>query len=141
MKLIRQEVEAQKPEEPRKMGREDRRIIFEKLNEVYLNEAVGYETGWSDHRVATDLGVPRKWVEQIRDENFGAIGTNPEMSEFLTEAERLIGEARSILLQCRKAREDIDAILKQPDFVSLHYISDRIGAVERLADKVKKLVV
>lgn len=141
LKLIRQEVETQKPEEPRKMGREDRRIIFEKLNEVYLNEAVGYETGWSDHRVATDLGVPRKWVEQIRDENFGAIGTNPEMSEFLSEAEKLISEARSILSQCRKAREDIDAILKQPEFVSLNYISDRIGAVERLAEKVKKLVV
>ena len=42
----------------------------------------GYDSGWSDHRVATEPGVLRKWVEQIRVENFGDAGTNAEMSEF-----------------------------------------------------------
>lgn len=42
----------------RMLGRDDRRIIFEKLNEVYVNDKVGYSAGWTDERVSTDLGVP-----------------------------------------------------------------------------------
>ena len=56
---------------PREMSREDRRIIFVKLEEVYVDEATGYTAGWNDHRVAEDLNCPRAWVEVIRDENFG----------------------------------------------------------------------
>lgn len=143
LKLIREAVEqsVEPAAVPRVMTREDRRIIFEKLNEVYLNEAVGYEIGWSDHRVSTDLGVPRKWVETIRDENFGAIGVNPEMAEFLGQAENLLAESRSILSKCRQVREEIDKLVKDPQFASMGHISDRLGAVERLADKVRKLVV
>lgn len=135
-------------QQPRQMDREHRRIIFEKLNEVYLDETRGYEAGWSDHRVATDLGVPRKWVETIRDENFGAIGTSPEMAEFLSEAESLLFDARKTLDDCQKTRaevqkmvDQITALLSGPDQKAVIQISDRLGAVERLADKVRKLVV
>lgn len=63
-------------EPPRQMQREDRRIIISKLDEVYIDESVGYSGDWSDERVAEDLGVPRAWVSTIREENFG-----PEVSE------------------------------------------------------------
>lgn len=78
---------------PREMSRDDRRVIFAKLDEVYLDEKRGYDSGWSDHKVASDLGVPRKWVEIIRAENFGAIGTNEDMADFLSKAEILAAEA------------------------------------------------
>lgn len=57
--------------EPREMTREARRIVFAKLEEVYFDEKTGYTKGWHDQRVAEELNYPRKWVETIRDENFG----------------------------------------------------------------------
>lgn len=72
--------------------REERRIIFAKLEEVYVDEKVGYSNGWSDHRVATDLSVPRAWVEMIRAENFGDAKDNPDIREFLEKLARLESE-------------------------------------------------
>jgi len=129
------------PEKPREMGRDDRRIIFEKLNEVYLDEKTGYASGWSDHKVASDLACPRKWVEVVREEMFGSIGTNAEMSEFLSEAEALLAESRKALTDARAAREAVEKILANPSFLTLGAISDRLGKVERLAGEVRKLVV
>jgi hypothetical protein len=146
LKIVAKEPEPQPTE--RVMQREDRRIIFEKLNETYINEKTGYDAGWSDHRVATELGCPRKWVETVREEMFGSIGTSPEMAEFLSEAESLIADARKILGDCQKTRDEvrkmvdqITAMLSGPDQKAVIQISDRLGAVERLAEKVKKLVV
>lgn len=126
---------------PREMSRDDRRVIFAKLDEVYLDEKRGYDSGWSDHKVASDLGVPRKWVEIIRAENFGAIGTNEEMAEFLSESDKLCADARAALDAAKKAREDIEAILKRPEFLTLRQIGDRVSKVEKLATEVRKLVV
>lgn len=56
---------------PREMGRDDRRLIFAKLEEVYIDEKTGYSTGWNDEAVAKDMAVPRAWVALIREENFG----------------------------------------------------------------------
>ncbi|MBB3997216.1 hypothetical protein [Aureimonas pseudogalii] len=63
-------------EPPREMTRDDRRIIFAKLNEVYIGEDQGYSAGWSDQKISDDLGTPKSWVERIREENFGSISTN-----------------------------------------------------------------
>jgi len=126
---------------PREMSRDDRRVIFSKLDEVYLDEKRGYEVGWSDHKVASDLGVPRKWVEIIRAENFGAIDTNEDMAEFLSESDKLCADARAALDAAKKAREDIEAILKRPEFLTLTQIGDRVSKVEKLATQVRKLVV
>lgn len=126
---------------PREMSRDDRRVIFAKLDEVYLDEKRGYEPGWSDHRVATDLGVPRKWVETIRAENFGNIGTNEDMAAFMTEAEALLSDARKALADAREARETVEKVLRNPVFLSLPDISNRLGRVEKLATEVRKLVV
>jgi hypothetical protein len=126
---------------PREMSRDDRRVIFSKLDEVYLDEKRGYEVGWSDHKVASDLGVPRKWVETIRAENFGNIGANEDMVGFLTEAEALLADARKVLSEAKTAREDVEKILRNPSFLTLPDISSRLGKVEKLAGEVRKLVV
>lgn len=127
---------------PRVMSREDRRLIFEKLNEVYLDEARGYDSGWSDHRVATDMGVPRKWVETVRSEMFGDNGANAEMSTFLLEAENTLADARKMLAEARQHRETAEAILKDAMAAGgLNQISDRISKLEKLAAEVRKLVL
>lgn len=56
---------------PREMTREDRRIIFAQLEDVYVDEHTGYTPDWNDERVSKNLNCPRKWVETIREENFG----------------------------------------------------------------------
>ncbi len=63
-------------EPPREMGRTEKRIIWAKLEEVYLDEKRGYSAGWTDETVAKDLGVPRAWVAAVRDEGFGPLGAD-----------------------------------------------------------------
>lgn len=125
---------------PREMSRDDRRVIFAKLDEVYLDEQRGYERGWSDQKVATDLGVPRKWVEVIRSENFGALGANEDMSEYLVQAEALLKDARAALEEARKAREAVEAVMRNPAFLTLNNISERISKIDRFAAEVRKVV-
>jgi len=83
--IVKQEppMAAPKAEPPREMTRDDRRLIFAKLEETYLDEATGYAPGWSDAKLADDLGVARAWVERIRDENFGPHGEPAEHREIL----------------------------------------------------------
>lgn len=77
------------------MSREDRRIIFEKLNEVYDKDHYG--PGFTDKKVAEGLGCPRAWVRQVRDEMFGPEGTNAEIEETMIEARALITKGVTLL--------------------------------------------
>jgi hypothetical protein len=128
-------------EPPRVMSRDDRRIIFEKLNDTYVDEKTGYDSGWSDHRLATDLGVPRKWVEQVREEMFGPIGTNAEMNDFLAQAQALLKDARSYLEEAQRVRDEVTKLISSPSLSSANTIFDRISKIDRLAQEVRKLVV
>jgi hypothetical protein len=80
----------------RVMTRDDRRIIFEKLNEVYINDKVGYGDGWTDEKVAVDLGVPRAWVKLIRDENFGDEVANENIREQIKNARNVLVQIKAI---------------------------------------------
>lgn len=76
-----------KAEPPRQMTREDRQIIHAKLSDVYDKDR--YISPWTDEKVAKDLGVPRKWVSEIRDLMFGPENSNPLFDEFLTRVSDL----------------------------------------------------
>ena len=105
---------------PREMGREDKRIIFERLNDVYLSEKEGYAIGWTDSKVAADLGVPRIWVQNVRAEMFGDINTNAEIVLQMKQARELIEEGRRGLadMQARiTAMENFEARLKHMEEV------------------------
>jgi hypothetical protein len=107
------------PPASRPMSREDRRVIFEKLNEVYVDDRAGYTKGWTDEKVATDLGVPRAWVKQIRDENFGDEITNEDIREQIAEATAVL--------------KDINLI--RPDVQRLFAVADKIE--QRLTEIAK----
>lgn len=121
-------VTAPKAEPPREMDRTDRRLIIEKLSEVYIDEERGYDTGWSDSRIAEALGVPRAWVAKLRDENFGP-ARSEEVTRFLAEAETVRTEARDL-------RRDFEALSKR-----MAELSDRAGRIERAAVDIQKAVV
>jgi hypothetical protein len=81
--------------EPKDMTREHRRIIFAKISEVYDSDKYG--NGWTDKRIAEDLGCPRAWVAQVRDEMFGAEGANEDIMTAIREAEEAISKGRKLL--------------------------------------------
>jgi len=97
---------------PREMSRDDRRVIFAKLEEVYVSEAVGYSPGWSDDRVSKDMNVPRAWVEKIRDENFGPIKDSEEVRKLLQAAEAASAEAKVLAAKVEKLLREAQEIRK-----------------------------
>lgn len=121
---------AVKAEPPRQMTKEDRRLIFAKIDEVYLDESKGYSSGWSDKKVASDLGVPSAWVRTIREENFGTEGANEELISLIAEArevERQIREIDAGLVKALKAAEQASAAL----YVKINDILPRLSKIER----------
>ncbi len=97
------------PGAPRSMEREDRRIVFEKLNDVYLDEKAGYSADWTDAKVSNDLGVPRDWVKQVREEMFGPEGSNGKIDAALAEAKEILAEIRKMASE--KFANDLQALL------------------------------
>ena len=104
------------------MSRDDGRIIFAKLNDVYVNERVGYSKGWSDDRVSLDLNVPREWVKEVRERFMGGEHLSAEVLAELTEA--------------REAARAINALV--PEFKRLLAFADRIEKTITEIEKVMK---
>lgn len=132
LKVVK-EAESASQAEPRQMALEDRRIIFAKLNEVYIDEKRGYDNGWSDLKVAQDLNIPRKWVETIRAENFGPIGINPEVQDYITQADQLMAAMKELLAEEKRSRDGFEKRL-----ADLHQRTIRL---EKLAGDVRKIAV
>lgn len=128
---------------PRELTREDRRIIFQKLDEVYLDDKRGYDNGWSDQRVATDLGVPRAWVEELRRENFGDVAGNDEAKQFVDMAQALLQEARSHQLEAAKIRDEAQVLLNRAVEATKAFPADfgqRLAKLERAVVDLKRLL-
>ena len=127
---------------PPSMTRDDRRIIFAKLNEVYVDEKVGYSQSWSDQRVANDLSVPRAWVTEIREENFGPDGASEEVRGVVAQARALVEETRKHIDDIERTRQAIDDLSKRIAVIEttkgpLKEKCDRIEAhVSRVAKQV-----
>ncbi|SHG87669.1 hypothetical protein [Bradyrhizobium erythrophlei] len=103
-------------QEPRQPTRDERRIIFDKLNNVYVDERTGYSPGWTDKKVSVDLGVPQAWVEKIRDENFGSIGSNSAIDEAVARGQRFLDQAVEMLKifdQKLVARDKLDLEIRE----------------------------
>lgn len=137
--LTRELVRADAPEEP---TREERRIIFAKLQDVYIDETKGYDVGWTDHKVATDLAVPRAWVAKIRDENFGPAKDNADIRTVLGNLETLKNEMNSALKACDESRlaaqAKIDELSKNQLWAK--DVVRRIEDLEKLARTLKAQV-
>ncbi|MGY3278179.1 hypothetical protein [Bradyrhizobium sp. S3.7.6] len=116
------------PAVPRTMTRDDKNIIYEKLKEVYVSDKVGYGDGWSDQRVATDLGVPRGWVATIRDEFFG--------EEITSEVTRkMIAEARELITKVRQLYGEVGV-----KYVELGALADRASKIEKHLAEIAKVM-
>lgn len=121
-KIIKDNAPAPSPSPPASMSRSDKRIIFAKLNDVYRDEKTGYQPGWSDAKVATDLGVPVEWVKEIRDEDFG-----PAV------------DGKSVLAEIRGRMAEVTAKFSALDNL-LDTFDGRATAIEDDIKGIKKLV-
>lgn len=121
-------VTAEKAEAPQEPSREERRIIFAKLQDVYLDETSGYDKGWTDHAVALDLGVPRAWVAAIREENFGPAKDNADLREYLQKLDAIEKEHQKFVGLFSQAKGVADVVKTQLD------------DLQRLARDVRKQV-
>ena len=131
-----------KAEPPGQMTREDRRIIFAKLNDVYVDEKVGYSSGWTDHVVAKDLNIPRAWVSTVREEHFGPDASNEEIRTQVNEARRLIADARMACSKAETLRQDaLSAVNRLKEMVAnIQSLDQAAGRVEKAVEKLAKSV-
>jgi len=67
-----------------------RRRIWRAIEDAYDEANSRYMSGHTDELVAKVLGYPRKWIEDIRAENFGPAGVDPVLVKLETELNALI---------------------------------------------------
>ncbi len=119
-------VELATAQPPRQPSIEDRRIINGKLLDLYAEK--GYSAGWSDERLAKDLGVPRAWVAQVREFSFG-----PDIDEEAAAAETAADKA---LKYVEKAHTDLTALVERVT----GDMTERLAASQALVDEARRLV-
>jgi hypothetical protein len=103
------------------LTRENRRIILAKLEDVYVDEKTGYSPGWTDAKVASDLGVPRVWVKTLRADNFGPEG-NEDIRKALDDAKELLGD-------CAVLTKHTNEVITQ------------LTAMNRRAEKIERTII
>ena len=126
----------EKPQTPvRDMSREDRRIIFAKIDEHYIDEKEGYAAPHTDFSIAQNLGVPQAWVALIREENFGPAGSNSEIDKLLEEHQKLCKEVSSLKASLETMERHISAARG-----NLTVLLDRHKPLEAQVQKLLKAV-
>lgn len=107
---------------PREMSREDRRIISEKLDEVYGKDA--YKGVWTDSAVAKELDVPRAWVAQVREQFFGPEGSNAVFDAYLIEKQKVEADFKAVAAAAEADRQAIAQIVEQSNVEYLAKYAD-----------------
>ena len=87
------------------MTRDERYLIFTKIDENYDRNKGCYASDWSDEKVAKDFNVPRLWVSTIRDENFG-----PDTNE---QVAQIIEEAKTIYANIQEATPKVNDLVRE----------------------------
>lgn len=125
---------------PVEMARSDKRVIFAKLEEVYIDEKAGYRTPWTDAGVAKDLGVPAGWVAAVRDENFGPANDNGEIRDMLARVETAAREAQAVLGEAKAIRSDGSALVARINEVAhkVTEIGKTLSGLLTIADRIEK---
>lgn len=79
---------------PREMLREDKRNIFREIDANYDGTNQRYIDDATDQEIAKKLGVPRKWVSDVREADFGPVGRNEEMERVASLLGKLAHDAK-----------------------------------------------
>ncbi|KZY05246.1 MULTISPECIES: hypothetical protein [unclassified Sulfitobacter] len=110
-----QEVHKVPDEAPREMTIPERRKIFREIDENYDEANSRYVDKATDNTIAVKLGVPRKWVEDIRAENFGPSGVNTEMERVASAIARITAQLTDAINDCMEAAAKAEDLKKEAD--------------------------
>ena len=110
----------------RQMTRDDRRLIWQKLNETYHSEDAGYQPGWTDHKVSLALDCPLPWVATVREEYFGTFAG----SELDMEIVRSKNVIAAIKRQTEQIRTDVAKIRRTVEN-SIAEMTELLGRIDR----------
>lgn len=77
---------------PLEMTKEDGRLISRIIEEHWDANLNCYHHGWSDQKLADDVGKAVEWVRTIRDRDFGGVGDDPDVHIFLEKVMALDNE-------------------------------------------------
>ncbi len=98
----------------RAMTRDERYLIFTKIDENYDRNKGSYTNDWTDEKVAKDFNVPRIWVSTIRDENFGP-DTNEQVTLIIAEATELHEKIKAASPKLEAAIKEMAALSERAD--------------------------
>jgi hypothetical protein len=118
-------------EPPRECTREDRRIIMEKLDEVYGKDC--YKAPWTDAAVAKDLGVPRDWVTRNREEFFGPAGSNPLFEEYLAARDHVESQIKGLAARYEAALAAVEKYKAE-----FEQVSNRVAELRLLGKRIER---
>lgn len=65
------------------MSKEDGRIISRLIEDRWDEASACYKPGWSDAKLAEEVGRPVEWIRQRRELDFGGTGEDPGIVDFL----------------------------------------------------------
>lgn len=120
------------PEKPREMTRDERLIIMDKIRDVHDGDRYG--AGWSDKKVSDDLGVPRAWVEDIRENVLMfAGGHDAEYEAFMAAMAPITADAKNLVNSARVQLQDAKALLERATA-----LDGRISEIERMGRRIEK---
>lgn len=124
MSTAKTEIATVKAEEPRKMDRDYKIVIINSIQDHHDGDR--YNAGWSDKKLAEDLGVPWAWVKDVRENvlEFSG-GHDGALDEFLREAKPVLDEARALLADVAKQQATAKSL------------ADRLSRIEVLAKKIE----
>lgn len=133
-KLSVVKMEKPKPEKPREMTRDERLIIMDKIRDVHDGDRYG--SGWSDKKVAEDLGVPTAWVSDIRENVLMFQGAHDEVFDaFMEMAAPVIADMKNMANSIRVQLETTKAIETK-----LSGAMAKIDELEKMMQKVNKTI-
>lgn len=76
---------AVEPAEQRSISREDGRLLSRAIEDHWDEASKHYTPGWSDVKLAAEMGVPIDWVKMIRERDFGGVGDDPGVERLIAE--------------------------------------------------------
>lgn len=123
---------------PVTMSREDGRLISRMIEDHWSESHARYQPGWSDAKLAADIGKPQAWVKEIRERDFGGVGEDPGVIEFIAQQVEVAGELDGL----RKSLDEL--AMSTADLSAMHTRTTSMFEKYRdrhnvLSEKVKRL--
>lgn len=132
-KPTEQEAEARRP------SRQQKREIMDMLQACYDTASERYEGSETDDSVASALNVLPAWVEEIREEFFGPVGSNADIDALTADLNAVTRELGALKEQQKAVNRDLRALVDQNNTIcnQMNDATQRLANLETRFERVK----